>query len=338
MNRRGAIKAGLALAATGAVVGMPKIGNAAVNMRMQTHWSSGLPFYYWYEEVAKKAGELTGGELAIKALPANTVVPSADMLEACGRGLLDMVFGYPAYWLGKMPAANFLGGLYGLESHEEQIAFWYESDALKILREAYAEHGVHLVGPIAAGPMGIYSKKPLETLDDIKGYKFRTTGMTANIMKELGGTPLFFPMTEIYQSLATGVVEGAAVGGIFGGWAFKLHEVTDYFVKPYLQHITNLDLMVNKKKWDSMSKQHQAVIEATALSVSSRLHGWVINKEVATTAIIKSKGKKFSYMNEEAKGRLLETAINAYKAIGKSEPKHAGKIADLLVEFLKNKA
>lgn len=342
ITRRGMIKAGLAVAAAGAVAGVPKIGRASdtIKMRIQTHWSTGLPWYKpYFAGYAKLLTDMTNKELKVTPLPPNTVVPTKDIFEAVGRGVLDMSMSWPSYWVGKMPVATLFSGLpFTWDNYQEMQAFLDQTGAMQIVQAAYAEHGIHLVGHIACGPTGFYSKKPLVTPDDFKGFKPRATGLIANVMKGMGASPVFFPLPETYQALQTGVVDGAAIGGMFGGWAFKLQEVTKYFIMPYMTSPINAEVLVNKKKWDSLPAHLKIAIEAACAYDSTGMVGWITNKEIVTKGKFRARGGKIVTCNAESVALMRKESLKVLDEFAKKDPKYCGKFAGLMHEFLKNKA
>jgi TRAP-type mannitol/chloroaromatic compound transport system substrate-binding protein len=341
ITRRGILKTGLVMAAAGAATTLPNIAEAGktIKMRIQTHWSQGVP---WYKETfvgfADQLNALSNKEWQVTPLPDKTVVPAKDIFEAVSRGVLDMSMSWPSYWVGKVPVATFFSGApFTWDNYDEMQAFIYESGALDIIRDAYAEHGVHLVGPVACGPTGFYSKKPLVTPEDFKGFKPRCTGLVANVMKGMGASPVFFPMSEVYQALQTGVVDGAAIGGMYGGWAYKLQEVTEYFIKPYMTSVINADLLVNKKKWDSLPAHCKKAIETACVYSSANMEGWMMSKEVTTRGKFKDRGGKIVQCNEDSVAMMRKLSLDVFDEYAKKDPKYCGKLAGLMHEFLKDK-
>ena len=133
-------------------------------------------------------------------------------------------------------------------------AYFYDMGAIEVFREAYGEHGVRFVAPLPMTGLALYSRKPIRTLDDFKGFKVRSTGIAAQVFQKAGATPVFFPGAEIYQALQTGVCDGAHWGTVSTAWDMKFQEVTDYIVMPYLANINNGEIIMNHKKWDAAAR------------------------------------------------------------------------------------
>jgi TRAP-type C4-dicarboxylate transport system substrate-binding protein len=64
---------------------------------------------------------------------------------------------------------------------------------------------------VCHGPGLIHTKKPVRTLEELKGMKIRSTGMSTKIVQAFGATPVAMPMTESYDALSRGLQKGLHV-------------------------------------------------------------------------------------------------------------------------------
>jgi TRAP-type C4-dicarboxylate transport system substrate-binding protein len=111
------------------------------------------------------------------------------------------------------------------------------------------------------GPTIFHTKKPVRTLEDLKGMKIRTTGLGAKIVAALGATPVAMPMGDTYDALSKGVVEGstAPIASLEG---FKWGEVVKYTTENFGSAYTTIFFVVmNKKTWNSVTPDNQKIIE-----------------------------------------------------------------------------
>jgi TRAP-type mannitol/chloroaromatic compound transport system substrate-binding protein len=307
---------------------------------MQTHWPPGVKWYKpIYEGYAKRVAEASNGEIVITPLPYNTVVPTKDMFEAVGRGVLDMAMSFPAYWVGKIPVAGHLNGqIFTWQNFEQMWGFLKFYGALDIIQQAYNDHGIQVISPVAVGPLGVYSKKKLETPEDFKGFKIRSTGIPAEVFRKMGATPVFFPGSELYQSLQTGVCEGAHWGGAFGGWEMKLYEVTSYYVQPNLTTCTNAEILINKKKFDKLPAYMQKVLLECGLCSNADASSWTVRQEIEALAKFQKRGGKISRLNDESVSLMKKYSLEVIDQYSKKDPKYCGKVGALLHEFLEKTA
>jgi len=109
-------------------------------------------------------------------------------------------------------------------------------------------------------PHKLFTKKPVHNLEDLKGLKIRTTGTTAPITKALGGIPVAMPITEAYDSLSKGVVQGIAITyEPMKGW--KLAEVVNYCTEYSSAYTHAYFVVMNKDKWNGLPVDIQKIIE-----------------------------------------------------------------------------
>ncbi|MFW6080446.1 MAG: TRAP transporter substrate-binding protein [Desulfosalsimonas sp.] len=340
-TRRNLLKTGAAASIAGAAAAstlvLPKKAGAAKRWRMQTHWPAGAEYYETvYQKFAERVNTATNGELQIQALSPGTVCATKDVLDAVGRGTLQIGFVWPAYWIGKIPVASHLNGhLFTWGNFEEMWFFMTEMGALDIIREAYAEHGVYVIGPYSAGPLTLYSKKPLEKMEDFKGLKVRSTGTAADVFKKMGATPVFFPGEELYQALQTGVCDAAHWGGVAAGWEMKFQEVTNYIVQPNFAQQTLGEIIINKKEWDNLPKDIQQILLDCTLATNAdcnawyRYHDFVYMKEFQ-----EEYDGKIVTMDEGAMQKAREYSLEVIDKYSEKDPKYCGRVGKLMHEFL----
>ena len=342
VSRRKVLKAGLAAAAGGAASVVVKPGKASAatkkyTWRMQTHWPSGAGFYQIYLSWGKRVEEATGGEIKVKALPPNTIVPTKDVMEAVGRGIFEAALIWPAYWIGKVPVAGHLNGqLFTWDSFEEMWFFMTEMGALDIIRQAYADHGLMQLGPISAGPLALWSKKPVVKAEDFKGLKVRSTGIPAKVFEKMGATPVYFPGSELYQALQTGVCDAAHWGGIAAAWEMKFQEVTDYIIQPNLAMQTLGEVFVNKKVYDGMPKDLQRILLDCTLATNADSNAWFRYRDFIDAEEFKAKFKgKIVNMDPAAVATMRKHSMAVIDEYSKLDPKYCGKVGALLHKFMK---
>lgn len=342
ISRRKVIKAGVAAAAVGAAAVLPKVARAGskkkIRWRMQTHWPTGVGYYQdVYVKFCDRVRAASGGELDITPLPPGAIVPTKDVFEALGRGLFEISLIWPAYWIGKIPVAGHINGqLFTWENVAEMYAYFYDMGAIEVFREAYGEHGVRFVAPLPMTGLALYSRKPIRTLDDFKGFKVRSTGIAAQVFQKAGATPVFFPGAEIYQALQTGVCDGAHWGTVSTAWDMKFQEVTDYIVMPYLANINNGEIIMNQKKWDELPAHLKAIVEECANSCGTDFLRWSgYNDILDINQFQEKKMGQLTQMDEDTVAQLRKFSIEVVDEYSKKDPKYCAKAGDMLKDLLK---
>lgn len=345
VSRRGVLKAGIGAAGIAAAAMIPNIAKgetkkkAKYKWRMQCHWPPGLVYYpLFYEGFCNRVREASDGEIDITPLPPGAIVPTKDVFEAVGRGLFECAFLWPAYWVGKVPVAgHFNGQLFTWDNFEEMLLFFNEMGAMKIIQEAYAEHNLYpLFPPQATSGVTLYSKKPIRTIDDLKGYKVRSTGIPASVFKKAGATPVFFPGAELYQALQTGVCEGAHWGPVSGGWAMKFQEVCKYIVRPNLAKVSNGEVFFNINVWNKLPSDVKLLLEKCAMENSALMQAWTNYYDLIYMKKFVEEGMgEVVNLDDESIHRLTLYSMEVVEEYSKMDPKYCGKVGDLLKEFMK---
>src|ERR1700688_2552298 len=184
---------GAAVAGIAAVVA-PSVVKAQgpISMRWQSTWPSKDIFHEYALDYAKKVNDMTGGDLKIEVLPAGAVVPAFGLMEAVSKGTLDGGHGVLVYSYGKSNALALWGSGPGFGMDANMLLAWHRwGGGKELLAKLYASVGLNVVsfpyGPMATQPLGWF-KKPVTSVDDLKGLKYRTGGISIGMFTAKGGT------------------------------------------------------------------------------------------------------------------------------------------------------
>jgi len=265
----------------------------------------------WCKEVEKR----TNGKVKITYFPGGTLTPAAQTYDNVVKGIADIGLSCFAYTRGKFPMLEGLdlplGYKNGVQATNLANAFYAkfkpkELDDVKVLY-------LH-----AHGPGILHTKKPVKTLDELKGMKIRATGLAAKVVSSLGAAPVGTTMPETYDALRTGVAEGAMapIEALKGWkWGEVVKSTTQNFGSAYT---TAMFIVMNKGKWNSLPADVQKVFE----DVSKE---WIVKQGQLWDKIDKD-----GYDFTKARG-------NQVIALSKEEDaKWAAKVKPLLDEYAKN--
>lgn len=338
INRRRVLTGGAIAAGTTVLSAPAVLAQEQIKWRIQSHWTPGVEYFdSIYAEFARWITEATAGEVQVEALQADTVAPTGEVLGALRRGLLDAAFIFPGYWIGRIPAAGHLNGnLATWDNHEEMQFFFYDMGALDIIREAYAQYGIYQAGPISFAGLAVYSKKPIETVEDFQGFKIRSTGTPAKVFEKMGATPVFVPGGELYQSLQTGVVDGAHWGCVSTGWGMNLQEVTDHIVTPDLLSHSNGEFIVGMEQWNKLGDDHKRIIHNAVRAMSAKASGHFRHLDFKRMDEFTGQmGKNISRLNEDVVAQVREHSMEVVDEYSQQDPEFSGRVGDVLHEFMR---
>ncbi|HSH07820.1 MAG TPA: twin-arginine translocation signal domain-containing protein, partial [Burkholderiales bacterium] len=203
-----------AAAATGAAaLGAPMIAKAQspIVIKMQGSWSATDIFNEMAVEFVKRVNDMSGGRLRVDYLVGGSVVKPFEVMDAVSKGVLDAGHTVPVYWYGKSKVASLFGSgpINGCDAHQT-LAWIYRGGGLDMYKELLGKLNLNVVGffamPMPTQPLGWF-KKPITDASQIKGLKYRTVGLAADLMQEMGAKVTQLPGGEIIPALERGVID-----------------------------------------------------------------------------------------------------------------------------------
>ncbi|GAB6144448.1 TRAP transporter substrate-binding protein [Desulfocicer niacini] len=279
--------------------------------------SSWLPSGISWDTIAYMSDyvkRMSNGRILMKPSAPGAIVPVAEQLDAVGMGVMQATFIWPGYFPGQLPIAFTHGDCMAAPKTIAEMRYLYEEyeggRIMKILREEYAKHGVHLVGNVYWTLDNLMiSKKPIMGVKDIKGLKFRSSELIALQLAKLGAGTIWTPADEIYTMLSTGGVDAITFSHAADMVDMGFHEVTKYWVKnPTAVGPATDAFIVNLDTWNSLPDDLKAILEAACEIGSARNKFQAELKIEAAWKVVKAKGIEIIEWSEEDARILSETA------------------------------
>jgi TRAP-type transport system periplasmic protein len=207
----------------------------------------------WAKEVEKR----TQGRVKITVFPAGTLTPADQCYDGVVKGISDIGMSCFAYTRGRFPLMEALDLPMGYPNGK--VATYVANDFYQMFKPKELDD-VKVLYLHAHGPGLLHTIKPVAKLEDIKGMKIRSTGLSSKVVTSLGGVPVAMPQGSTYESLQKGVVDGT-IGPfeVLKGW--KQGEVIKNTTNcSGIGYTTSMFVVMNKKKWDSLPKDIQKII------------------------------------------------------------------------------
>jgi len=276
VSRRSVLK-GAAVLAGAATLGFPAILKAQgpISMRWQSTWPTKDIFHEFALDFAKKVNDMTGGDLKIEVLPAGAVVPAFNLLDAVSKGTLDGGHGVLVYHYGKQNALALWGSSPAFGMDANMLLSWHKYGGGKaLLQKVYDSIGANVVsfpyGPMATQPLGWFKKKPISKVDDFKGLKFRTVGISIDLFTGLGAAVNALPGGEIVPALDRGLLDGAEFNNASSDRLLGFPDVCKiYMLQSYHQSAEQFEIMFNKDKFNALPDKMKALIESAVEAASA---------------------------------------------------------------------
>lgn len=272
------------VAATGTVA-MPNVSRAeTVTLKMQSSWGASDVFQEMAKQYTDRCEKMSGGRLKFDLLPAGAVVKAFEVQNACHTGVLDAGHQVSAYWYGKHKAASLFGTgpVFGCDA--TQTLAWIQSeDGRKLYKELTQDIlKLDIVGffamPMPTQPLGWF-KKEIKSVDDMQGLKYRTVGLATEIMQGMGLKVTQLPGGEIIPALERGVIEAFEFNNPTSDRQFGAQNVSKhYMLGSYHQAAEFFEIIFNKRKFESLPAEMQAICEYAAEAASTANYALALDR------------------------------------------------------------
>lgn len=284
----------------------------AIQWKMASSWPSGTQIQWAADFFAETVNTLSGGRLVIKSFPAGKLVGALDGFEASRMGTIDVSHCSPAYQIGKVPAGALFGYIpFGMEAIP-YMTWFYEDEGLALYQELYAKYKFGFAAPCGIIPAEdlAWSNKPINSMDDFKGLKFRTSGYWGEILTDAGASVVMLPAGEIYEALQRNVIDAGEFSIPSMDKTLAFHEITKYLLVPGLhQPSTILDCTINKKSWEKLPDDLKEIVKAAAQLTTLRMLTNSIYKDISALEFFKNKGINIQYLDPGIQKNLHAKAV-----------------------------
>jgi TRAP-type mannitol/chloroaromatic compound transport system substrate-binding protein len=258
---------GAAAATAGAAsLGFPMIAKSQspIVIKMQGAWSATDIFNEFAQEFVTRVNAMSGGRLRVDYLVGGAVVKPFEVTDAVSKGVLDAGHTVPVYWYGKSKVASLFGSgpINGMDAFQT-LSWIYRGGGLALYNELLQKLGLNYVGffamPMPTQPLGWF-KQPITDASQLKGLKYRTVGLAADLFQQMGAKVTQLPGGEIVPALERGVIDAFEFNNPTSDSRFGAQDVIkNYEMGSYHQAMEFFEIILNKKKWDSMPKDLQAI-------------------------------------------------------------------------------
>ena len=285
-NRRKFLKGGaIAGAAAVGTLAAPSIAKAApTTLKLQAAWGGGI-FLENAKSYVDRVHAMAGKDLQIDLLAVNAVVKTSQMQDAVHRGVLDAAHYVPAYWYSKSKAASLFGTgpCFGWSS-QEVLGWCHYGGGMDLFNELMEKLGLNVISffnsPMPAQPMGWF-KEQITDASQMEGLKYRTVGLAADVLLEMGMSVVQLPGGEIQPAMKSGLIDAAEFNNPTSDRDFGMQDVSkDYHLASFHQSQEFFEVTFNKKKFESLPAEHQAILRYASEAENSNFY-WHNTKRYA---------------------------------------------------------
>ncbi len=265
------------------------------------------------------------GELKIQYVGGPEAVKTMDQVQACQRGMVDMVFTTNAYYVSVLPEVDALKLSVFMPAEERAKGAW------AYVNQLHEKIGIYYLARLGLGiQFHLYIDKPIKAAD-LKGLNIRVSPMYLQVIKGLGGNPVAIPPTEVYSALERNVVDGycwPSVGIRDWGW----DKQTKYVVDPGFYQVPN-PLLMNLSTWNKLPKKLQNLLTEAAAESEKKVVALFDDLAKQERPILLKEGIQVITLPPVESEKFLKVAYDeGWKDILGKSPQTGAKLKELLTK------
>lgn len=333
MKRRQFLSAGgtTALAAATATVSAPAIAAKTIRWDMVTAWPKNLPGPgVAAQMLADRIGVLSGGRLEVKLHAAGELVPGRGVFDAVSEGTAHLYHAVPAYWGSKSKGILLFGSQpFGLTA-DEQIGWMVHGGGQALYDQMYARFGLK---PFLCGNSGSqwggWFREPIESAEDLKGLKFRTTGLASEMCGKLGMAVESMGGGAMFQALQTGALDAGEFIGPWTDSAIGFHQVAkNYYAPGFGEPSSAEECVVNKEAFEALPADLQAAVAYACESLYNPVWTEYTYKHALALEKLKGEGVTVRAFPQDVSAAMAEAAKAVYGELRENDDALVGQILD----------
>lgn len=253
--------AATAVAAT--TVAAPAIAKEVIHWNMVTSWPKNLPGPgISAQKLADRITTLSNGRLKVKLHAVGELVPWNGVFDAVSEGTAELYHSVPTYWGSKSQAIMLFGSQpFGLLA-DEQVGWLKHGGGQALYDEVYEQFNLK---PFLCGNSGQqwqgWFRKEIKSVDDLKGLKYRTSGLGSDVMAKLGVAVQKMGGQDMFQALQSGALDAGEFVCPWTDSALGFYQVAKYYYWPGLGEPASAEeCVINKKAYEALPKDLQEIV------------------------------------------------------------------------------
>lgn len=306
--------------------------------RMQMPFPTGFVMYTVGNLFTDMVADMSGGRLMITNNPGGAIVDALKEMRATSDGVLDCTLTGSHYHTSEIGLAGDLFNLYPAGTAPQEFAVWYyEGGGHDLHQEMYDRQDLNVVanlGMFTSAELFGWFAKPITSLDDFEGLKFRTAGVWGEMLNELGAAVVTMPGGEIYEAMQRGVIDAFEFSTPGVDWSAGFQELGAYVHGPGIHAPQSaFEFLVNTDQWNALPPDLQAIVMHACEATVIRSLALVDYSDMEGIANLREYGTEFVYLPEDVQLAIVDVANAKYNEIA-AEDEFFGTVLESQRSFL----
>ena len=276
VNRRKFLKAaGIGGAgAAASTLAAPAIAQSApeIRWRLTSSFPKSLDTLFSGADLFSKAlAEMSDNKFIVQNFAAGEIVPGLQAADAVSNGTVEIAHTASYYYWGKDPTFAFATTVpFGL-NQRMQDTWMYELGGIALFNDFFKKYNfIAFPAGNTGAQLGGWFRKEINTVDDLKGLKFRVAGFAGAVLSKLGVVPQQLAGGDIYPALEKGTLDAVEWVGPYDDEKLGFYKVAKYYYYPgWWEGNAMVHVYINLDKWNSLPKSYQAMLKAAAQTANT---------------------------------------------------------------------
>lgn len=340
MKRRSFLKGSAAVGSAG-FLAAPALAQSSpqIKWRLASAFPNTLDTLYGTGvELSKRLAAATDGQFQIQTFGAGELVPGGvAVIDATAAGTVECCHTCSYYALGKDPTFVFGTCIpFGLNARQANAWLMF-GGGQDTLNDFYKSHNLYAIAAGNTGvQMGGWFRKELNTVDDLRGIKFRVGGLAGTILQKLGVVPQQLSGGDVYSALERGTIDAAEWTGPYDDEKLGLYKVAkNYYYPGWWDQGTVISLMINREKWDSLPPHYQSALASAAAEAGVWMQAKYDHENPTALRNVVAAGAMLRPFPEEIMQACYKATMETYDEISAKNPTFQ-KILESMMAYRKD--
>lgn len=319
---------GAALGAGASALPRPALaqGMPDIRWRMPSSFPRSLDTLYGGAEiVCARVAAMTDNRFQIVPFAGGEIVPSLAVLDAVQSGTVEIGQTAPLYYTEKDPSFAFGSTVpFGFNARQQQ-AWILDGGGLELMTELLSGYNAFGIPAGNTGAqMGGWFRKEIRTSEDIKGLKFRISGIAGDVIAKMGGLPTQIGGGDTYRALEKGEIDAAEWVGPYDDEKLGFYKIAKYYYYPgWWEGNSMAWVFINLDKWHELPATYQAVLQAACHEANTRMQARYDAENPPALRRLVAGGTELRMFSRELMQAAYKASFELYDEIAANNPMFA---------------